>query len=651
MVKAVRMLGVMAAVLSIGAAGAQVATGWTLPGLHAPIVRGGDGVIRMDAVSGYSPKGVHLWSKGIGNMTDLKAATDGKTYVCTSAGEVICLDSAGAQVWKYRNPALSEQFTSMRVLGNYLWVVGKRPVTVGATTRVGTSYAKFDRLTGAKLHSSGMILSTDTAINEGAVKLVGNASANFVLVGAQGPGGSLYLGLARMDLDTGSLVSSTFFLTGRVPTALAVDSQSQVYVVDGALRKFDGSATPAINELWVRNNANGTVFISKGSIFTISGSSIFKTLPNGDQTTIASYGFPEVLQHLVADPAGKLYAMVWAFNYVYPEPVVAYCKVLAYDPNTAQLLWTEMLNPNDEGSASLTTDAWGTVFASGGNKTVALYQYPEPQPDNYTLPGGRAFIAAAPGLMANDGYTDPYVCRTLKYTNPEHGYLSVRDDGSFTYTPKPGFIGQDSFQYEVVRGMFARYTTVSLKVEHSATLTLAKKEIAGQNAMLATIKLSNPIPSIAVVAVEDNSAQVTTPTFVTIPAGQTARAFGIQVKPVSSTVVTTITATYNGYAQSEMLTLVPLIPTALVLTPNTIVGGNSVSAKVVMNGVAGAGGRTFAVRSSSSSAQPPLTITVPAGQSSFEFAIPTTPVTQSVTATIRVAATAGEKTTVLTINP
>lgn len=651
MIKAVRMLGVMATLLSVGAAGAQVATGWTLPGLHAPIVRGGDGMIRMDAVSGYSPKGVRLWSTGIGNMTDMKAATDGKTYVCTTAGEVICLDSAGGQVWKYRDPALSEQFTSMRVSGNYLWVVGNRPVTVGATTRMGTSYAKFDRITGVMLHSAGLLLSTDATINEGAVKLAGNAFANFVLVGGQGPGGSLYLGLARMHLDTGTLTSSTFYLTGRAPTALAVDSQSQVYVVDGALRKLDASTSPAISELWVRNNAKESVFISKGSIFTTDGSSIVKTLPSGDQTTIASFGYPRDVRFIAADPAGKIYAMVTLYSYIYPDPVWAFCKVLAYDPNTSHLLWEEMVNPNNDGFASLLTDAWGTVFASGGNKTVSFYQYPEPQPDSYTLPGGRASIVTAPGLMANDGYTDPYICRTLKYTNPEHGYLSVRDNGSFTYTPKPGFIGQDSFQYEVVRGMFARYTTVSLTVDHAATLILAKKEIAGQNAMLGTMKLTNPIATNAVVGVTDDSPLVTTPSSVTIPAGQSAKTFGIQVKPVNSTVVTSITATYNGYAQSETLTLLPLVPTAVVLTPNTVVGGNAVLAKVVMNGVAGAGGRTFAVRSSSPSAQPPLTITVPAGQSSYEFAIPTSPVTQSVVTTIRVAATAGEKTATLRINP
>lgn len=343
--------------------------------------------------------------------------------------------------------------------------------------------------------------------------------------------------------------------------------------------------------------------------------------------------------------------MMWAFNYNYPNPLVAYTHVIAFDPATGQRLWTEVLNPDAAGTASLSTDAWGTVFASGGGKTVALYRTPDPQPDNYTLPGGRTFTVNAPGLMANDGYTDPYVCQTFKYSNPANGYLSVRENGSFDYTPKPGFVGQDSFQYEVVRGVLARYTTVNLTIYHAATLTLAKSQIAGQNAMLGTVSLSNTIATNAVVTLSDNSSLVTTPPSVTIPPGQISKTFGIQVKPVISIINTAITATYGGYSHTQSLTLLPLVPTSVVLTPSTVVGGNTVSARVIMNGVAGVGGRTFSVRSSNPSAQPPLTIVVPAGQSSLVFSIPTTAVTQSVLTTIRVAATAGEKSAYLRINP
>lgn len=260
-----RIFGVTTLIAWAGISSAQIATGWTLPGHHAPIVRGGDGIIRMDAVNAYSPRGVFLWSKSVGDG-DLRATTDGLTYACWRA-DLYCLNSSGGEIWKYRVPNLQEKLASMRVSGDYLWIVGTSPITVGQVTRYGVSYKKFDRRTGAVLHSSEFLLSTDPTINEGAVKIVGNGSANFVVVSAKGADGTLYAGVARMDLETGEKLSSTFFPTGGEPTGAVVDSQNQIYIVDGTLRKFDGSATPAITQVWARNNATGSVFISKGRSF------------------------------------------------------------------------------------------------------------------------------------------------------------------------------------------------------------------------------------------------------------------------------------------------------------------------------------------------------------------------------------------------
>ncbi|MCE9565046.1 MAG: cadherin-like domain-containing protein [Planctomycetes bacterium] len=54
----------------------------------------------------------------------------------------------------------------------------------------------------------------------------------------------------------------------------------------------------------------------------------------------------------------------------------------------------------------------------------------------------------APGLFSNDG---PEVgdLVLLGNTQPTHGTVVVRGDGTFTYTPAAGFTGSDSFQYTV----------------------------------------------------------------------------------------------------------------------------------------------------------------------------------------------------------
>ena len=80
--------------------------------------------------------------------------------------------------------------------------------------------------------------------------------------------------------------------------------------------------------------------------------------------------------------------------------------------------------------------------------------------DTYLAPGSISIDAAA-GLMANDIgqpgrinnedlMVDPDFFGSLDHTPPMHGSLSVAPDGSFSYTPDPGFEGTDSFNYRLV---------------------------------------------------------------------------------------------------------------------------------------------------------------------------------------------------------
>jgi hypothetical protein len=62
-------------------------------------------------------------------------------------------------------------------------------------------------------------------------------------------------------------------------------------------------------------------------------------------------------------------------------------------------------------------------------------------------------VVPAPGVLAND--SDPegaavFVSEVERY--PYHGALVLNADGSFTYTPDPGYIGIDSFRYKVNDG-------------------------------------------------------------------------------------------------------------------------------------------------------------------------------------------------------
>ncbi|MEG4070610.1 cadherin-like domain-containing protein, partial [Microcoleus sp. Pol11C2] len=75
--------------------------------------------------------------------------------------------------------------------------------------------------------------------------------------------------------------------------------------------------------------------------------------------------------------------------------------------------------------------------------------------DNYkTLHGKVLNVPVVEGVLANDIDSDGDVLTATKVTNPNNGTLGFNNDGSFTYTPNPGFFGADSFTYTVSDGAF-----------------------------------------------------------------------------------------------------------------------------------------------------------------------------------------------------
>ncbi|MBV9124609.1 MAG: tandem-95 repeat protein, partial [Planctomycetes bacterium] len=69
------------------------------------------------------------------------------------------------------------------------------------------------------------------------------------------------------------------------------------------------------------------------------------------------------------------------------------------------------------------------------------------------------------GQLGGEGGEDGNLLFTSQVAPPTHGTLSLQLDGSFTYTPAPNFVGQDSFQYEVYGGAgVSAPATVTLKV-------------------------------------------------------------------------------------------------------------------------------------------------------------------------------------------
>ena len=73
--------------------------------------------------------------------------------------------------------------------------------------------------------------------------------------------------------------------------------------------------------------------------------------------------------------------------------------------------------------------------------------------DTYVTTQRKPLVVDAPGVLGNDrdGNNDPLTA--LLMSGPSGGQVTLFSDGSFNYTPNPGFNGADSFTYKVSDGM------------------------------------------------------------------------------------------------------------------------------------------------------------------------------------------------------
>jgi VCBS repeat-containing protein len=85
--------------------------------------------------------------------------------------------------------------------------------------------------------------------------------------------------------------------------------------------------------------------------------------------------------------------------------------------------------------------------------------------DTYTTGRDTPLTVSGPGVLANDTDTDGDLLTATLVDPPTHGTVALHADGSFVYTPDPGFTGADSFTYQAYDGTTGgNVVTVTLTV-------------------------------------------------------------------------------------------------------------------------------------------------------------------------------------------
>lgn len=87
--------------------------------------------------------------------------------------------------------------------------------------------------------------------------------------------------------------------------------------------------------------------------------------------------------------------------------------------------------------------------------------------DSYSGRHDRILSVAAPGVLSNDVDVDLLGGTAVELvSNVSNGTLNLAADGGFTYLPRAGYVGQDSFRYRL-RGLLTTAATVTLTVTNA----------------------------------------------------------------------------------------------------------------------------------------------------------------------------------------
>lgn len=108
--------------------------------------------------------------------------------------------------------------------------------------------------------------------------------------------------------------------------------------------------------------------------------------------------------------------------------------------------------------------------AAATTLSITVNRRPIAAADSYAAPpNGPLAVSVANGTLKNDTDADSAVLSAKKGSDPAHGDMSYRPDGSFSYTPHPNYTGPDSFTYTALDGVGeSSVTTVSLTVLNTA---------------------------------------------------------------------------------------------------------------------------------------------------------------------------------------
>ncbi|HKB02596.1 MAG TPA: cadherin-like domain-containing protein [Gemmataceae bacterium] len=153
------------------------------------------------------------------------------------------------------------------------------------------------------------------------------------------------------------------------------------------------------------------------------------------------------------------------------DAVIGNTAVRRYDVVALTVTRTSLASARAAASATLLFQG-SDVGLDGGNEALrdislaTLDSRPSAADDSYTVAEGKTLTGGS--VLANDADPGGNTLTAVLVSGPAHGTLNLNPDGSFNYTPAPGFTGTDSFTYRATDGTAdSNAVTVTITVRPS----------------------------------------------------------------------------------------------------------------------------------------------------------------------------------------
>ncbi len=406
------------------------------------------------------------------------------------------------------------------------------------------------------------------------------------------------------------------------PYDLALDGSGNAYVTGFLYKPLDGGDwdyltvkySPAGAEQWIRaydtgqgNNdvAYDVAVDSSGNVHVAGSSGVVRYNSAGTQQWVGAF---DGVAHALINVSGMVFAT----------------GVSGSDIVTARY--------NATG-----TRLWSTFYNLGGTEEAFALR----------LVGNNLYVAGRSGTDALlVGFNKDTGASTLADL-----YDSGADDRAYSMA----FTGTSDFWVAGRAGddyLTIKYTVPSGPALSALALTPATFA-GGCQTSTGKVTLTGPAPAGGtVVAITDTNPAASMPASVTVPAGATTAKFTITGVAVSAKQSGTVTASYGGVSKSGTVTVRPIGVASLTLSPNPVVGPNSVVGTVTLECQAAPANIVVALTSSNAAVASTVpSLSIPAGSTTGTFTVTTADVSVVSSANIKATANGIARTVTLTVNP